>query len=130
MSTTTDHETTQTTEGTNLVVLHGHVRGVPVPRPLPGGAVAVQFDVGTVAVVDGAERRCSVPVNWVDPPTADAEMLTDGLGVLVVGTVQRRFFRVGGQTQSRTEVVPSRVIPSRRRASVRRALADAAAGLI
>ena len=48
--------------------------------------------------------------------------LVDGNELVVVGTVQRRFFRVGGATQSRTEVVAESVIPARRRKQVDAAL--------
>jgi single-strand DNA-binding protein len=46
--------------------------------------------------------------------------------VVVVGHVHRRYFRSGGATQSRTEVVVREVLPARQRAKVARALARAA----
>jgi single-strand DNA-binding protein len=49
-----------------------------------------------------------------------------GQELLVTGRVRRRFFRAGGVTQSRTEVVADRVVPTRRRAAVRRAVEAAA----
>ena len=49
--------------------------------------------------------------------------------MLVVGRVRRRFYRAGGSTQSRTEVVASAVVPLRRRAAVRRLLAEASVAL-
>jgi single-strand DNA-binding protein len=52
-----------------------------------------------------------------------------GTDVLVVGRVRRRFFRAGGVTQSRTEVVASAVVPLRRTAAVRRALRGAVSAL-
>jgi single-strand DNA-binding protein len=45
--------------------------------------------------------------------------------VVVVGSVRRRFFRVGGATQSRTEVVADRVVAARRAREVRRMLGAA-----
>jgi single-strand DNA-binding protein len=45
--------------------------------------------------------------------------------VVVIGRVRKRFFRVGGATQSRTEVVATRVVPARRRAQVAKALGHA-----
>jgi single-strand DNA-binding protein len=42
--------------------------------------------------------------------------------VIVVGTVRRRFFRAGGATQSRTEVVADRIVPTRRTKDVQRSL--------
>ena len=47
----------------------------------------------------------------------------------MVGSVRRRFFRAGGTTQSRTEVVAEKVLPARRGRDVRRAL-DAAGRLL
>ena len=42
-------------------------------------------------------------------PTAAAASWEAGQAVVVVGHVRRRFFRAGGATQSRTEVVAERV---------------------
>ena len=42
--------------------------------------------------------------------------------VVVVGQVRRRFFRAGGVTQSRTEVVASYIVGARRASDVRKAL--------
>ena len=114
--------------GANLVVLTGTVASEPDERQVGAGR-ALQFDVTTVVAESGRARRADVPVNWPDPPAADASVLCPGLSVLVVGTVRRRFFRSGGVTMSRTEVVPDRVVPLRRRATVRSALADAATRL-
>lgn len=113
-------------------MLVGQVTADPEPREVAGG-VAWQFDVATEVAItpqDGdAVRRLVVPVNWYDPPSRDIEVVTAGVEVVVVGTVRRRFFRSGGQTASRTEVVPDRVVPTRRRATVRSVLADAASRL-
>ncbi|MET0577799.1 MAG: hypothetical protein ABW122_04015, partial [Ilumatobacteraceae bacterium] len=40
----------------------------------------------------------------------------------VIGSVRRRFFRAGGSTQSRTEVVAERAVAARRGKEVRRML--------
>jgi single-strand DNA-binding protein len=40
----------------------------------------------------------------------------------VLGRVRRRFFRAGGSTQSRTEVVVSAAVPTRRPAAAGKAL--------
>ena len=61
-------------------------------------------------------QAITVPVSW---PEAPAEALLDaGAEVVVAGRVQRRYFRAGGATQSRTEVVAEAVVPAtaRRRA--------------
>jgi single-strand DNA-binding protein len=106
----------------NVAVLRGAVRGEPVTRVLPSGGVVVQFDVSTTVRSRGAVSNTSVPVAWVDPSSASMGCLVDGNELVVVGTVQRRFFRVGGATQSRTEVVAESVIPARRRKQVDAAL--------
>jgi single-strand DNA-binding protein len=109
---------------TNVVVLRGAVRGERTARELPSGSIVVQFDVATALEADGRHRSVSVPVAWIDP--ADAALVVEGAEVVITGTVRRRFFRVGGATQSRTEVVADAVIPVRRRAQVARALEAAA----
>jgi len=111
--------------GTNLVVVRGTLSRDPEPRELPSGDVIVSYEV-TVRPVPGpgAGRAESVPVAWVDPPAA-ATALRAGDDVVVVGRVRRRFFRAGGATASRTEVVATRVVPARAPAKVRVALAIA-----
>ncbi len=109
--------------GTNLAVLRGTISADPVRRELPAGGVVVQFDVAT-PVRDGDRTSAhSTPVAWYDPP-ASADGLTTGDEVVVVGSVRRRFFRVGGATQSRTEVRADRVLAARRRRQVATALAE------
>ncbi len=51
----------------------------------------------------------SVPVAWFEAPAA-ADGGTVGDEVVVVGRVRRRFFRAGGATASRTEVVATTVL--------------------
>ena len=106
----------------NIAVLRGVVRGEPVTRVLPSGDVVVQFDVSTTVRSRGTVSNTSVPVAWADPSSASMACLADGNELVVVGTVQRRFFRVGGATQSRTEVVAESVISARRRKQVDAAL--------
>ncbi|HYN32190.1 MAG TPA: hypothetical protein VES40_06170 [Ilumatobacteraceae bacterium] len=106
----------------NVAVLRGAVRGEPVTRVLPSGGVVVQFDVSTAVRSRGTVSTTSVPVAWADPSSVSMACLADGNELVVVGTVQRRFFRVGGATQSRTEVVAESVIPARRRKQVDAAL--------
>lgn len=106
----------------NLSIVRGTIAADPVRRDLPSGGVALHFDV---AVATGSNRG-RVPVSWLDPPSGRDADLTAGTDVLVVGEVHRRFFRVGGTTQSRTEVIVHQLVPGRRPAAVRRALAKAA----
>lgn len=113
----------------NTVVLVGDVTHDPEPRQLADG-IAWQFDVATLAGADAeSAARCVVPVNWYQPSESEIGAVTAGTAVVVIGSVRRRFFRSGGRTSSRTEVVPDRVIPLRRKASVAKALAAAAASI-
>lgn len=105
----------------NLAIVRGRLTGPPQCRDLPGGAAVADFDLATD---DG-----TVPVAWREPSSAILAAMQPGESVVVVGHVQRRFFRSGGRTHCRTEVVAQRVIPSRRRATVRTALARALTGI-
>ncbi len=109
----------------NLTVLCGLVARPPEARVLPSGSVVVGLDL-RIAPVDGPSE--TVPVVWHDPPPQRGELEVGEL-VVVVGRVRRRFFRAGGATQSRTEVVARRIQPvrsaGRARAAMGRAL-DAA----
>jgi single-strand DNA-binding protein len=111
--------------GTNLSVLIGTLSRAPELRTLPSGSELLALEV-TVHRPDGPAE--SVPVSWLAPP-ADASSWSRGAAVLVVGRVRRRFFRAGGVTQSRTEVVASAVLPAGRKSAARRALRRAAAAL-
>jgi single-strand DNA-binding protein len=109
----------------NLVVLTGHVTNEPTRRPLRSSVEVVNFDLATS--VDGA--TVSVPIAWHDPRDTAVSSFDLGEEIVVVGSVRRRFFRVGGQTQSRTEVVVDTLVPTRRAKSARSALAAAAAAI-
>jgi single-strand DNA-binding protein len=110
--------------GVNLVVVVGELSSDPVERVLPSGDRLIAYEV-TSRVAGGPAD--SVPVVWIDPP-ASAGGLTKATAVVVWGRVRRRFFRAGGITQSRTEVVAQRIVPAgqRRRVEtlVRAALRD------
>ena len=133
----TSMNTSRNSYTSNLVVLCGQVTSRPITRELPGGALVVSFDVTTRDTgtrPGGASRPAvSVPVAWHDPAGASLRVIDDasqsGAVVVVVGTVRRRFFRSGGLTQSRTEVVADRVVPATRRKTVHSLLAAAAAAL-
>ncbi len=109
----------------NLVVVHGVLSRDPRTTALASGTTLVLLDV-TVRPPGGATS--TVPVAWFDPP-ASAARLTAGRAVVVVGRVERRFFRSAAGTASRTEVVADRVVPATARARVRAALAPVAAQL-
>jgi len=114
----------------NLAVVRGAVSHEPNERRLASGAGVVQFDVATRVESDGKHAMVSVPIAWHDPSPAQRGLLVVGVDVVVIGTVRRRFFRVGGATQSRTEIVADVVIPARRRQRVDTALQRVAEGLI
>lgn len=109
----------------NITVVTGRLVRPPDRRTLPSGEELVSYDVSVVGPDGRAE---SVPVVWPAAPTA-ADELEVGAALLVVGRVRRRFFRSGGATQSRTEVVADGVVPVRRKAAARRLLAGASAVL-
>lgn len=99
----------------NLAVLAGTVISEPTRRSLPSGVDVVNFDLSTA--VDG--QNVSVPLAWHDPSSSAVSSFEVGEEVVVVGTVRRRFFRAGGQTQSRTEVVVDSLVPERRAKTAR-----------
>ena len=108
----------------NLAVVRGSLSGEVTTRELSAGRSVAQFDVTTR---DEAGTQ-TVPVAWFDPPPAGVPA-APGDQIVVVGSVRRRFFRTGGGTQSRTEVVAERVVAADRRRDVRRALEAARAAL-
>ncbi len=99
----------------NLVVLQGVLARPAQDVELPSGDRLVSLEV-TVRRPEGAAEP--VPVQWAHPP-AWASVLDAGTEVAVLGRVRRRFFRAGGVTQSRTEVVAARVVRASARAKVR-----------
>ena len=83
-------------------------------RELPSGDTLVTLEL-TTRRDDGAAE--SMPVVWVSPPDW-ATRLDAGERVVVSGRVRRRFYRAGGATASRTELVADRVVPDRQRRRV------------
>ena len=112
---------TDVAEMTNLVVLVGRLARPAEGRELPSGDRLVAYEV---TVARRGARAEGVPVVWLGAP-ASAVDLDAGELVLVIGRVRRRFFRSGGATQSRTEVVADVVIPTRLAKRSRAALAAA-----
>ena len=109
----------------NVVILHGVLSSPPRSRELPSGSVLWSWEV-TTRDLQGAAQ--TVPVVAFDPPKL-AHKLEAGDHVVVAGQVRRRFFRAGGATVSRTEVVASGIANVRRTASVRRIVASAEASV-
>lgn len=99
----------------NVALLRGPLAADPTIRELADGTAVLQFDV--VTSTTAGRRR--VPVSWPSPP-ARRPNLHAGVEVVVAGTVQRRFFRSGGATQSITEVNATAVALARQRRSVER----------
>ena len=94
---------------TNVAVLVGRLARPAEPRDLPSGDRLVQYEVTIPSETGRAE---SVPVVWYDAPATAADLDVDER-VVVVGRVRRRFFKSGGGTQSRTEVVADAVVRAR-----------------
>lgn len=108
----------------NVVVLRGRLSRPPEHRSLPSGDSLVAYEV---TVDRPGEKAESVPVVcFAAAPAPDLEPETE---VVVIGRVRRRFFRAGGSTQSRTEVVADGVVPTRFTKRVARLLAQASATL-
>ena len=102
----------------NVVVVHGVVSRAPDMRELADGSQVAQLEVSAESV----GGRGTVPVAW-SSPTGPVPLV--GAEVVVTGYLRRRYFRVGGATQSRTEVVADAVVPARARARVRKAVGQA-----
>jgi single-stranded DNA-binding protein len=107
----------------NVTILVGTLTRAPERRELPSGATVLGLEVQVRAGDRPAE---TVNVAWPDAPVA-AEGWLLGEQVLVTGRTRRRFFRILGRTESRTEVVAAAVLPTRRAKAARTAL-EAAAG--
>ena len=110
---------------TNVVALVGRLARPAEPRELPSGDRLVAYEV---TVERPGERAEGVPVVWVGAPASAADHDV-GEQVVVVGRVRRRFFRAGGLTQSRTEVVAEAVVSTRQAKRARAALDRARSGL-
>jgi single-strand DNA-binding protein len=102
----------------NAVAIEGKLARPADLRVLPSGTRALGLEV---TVRRGTGPAESVPVTWLDAP-AWASSLDTADPVVVVGRVRRRFFRAGGATQSRTEVVADVVVRATATGRARRAL--------
>ncbi len=110
---------------TNVVALVGRLARPAEWRELPSGDRLVAYEV---TVERPGEKAEGVPVVWLGAPAAAADHDV-GERVVVVGRVRRRFFRAGGTTQSRTEVVAETVVSARQGKRARGAL-EKARGLL
>ena len=107
----------------NIVVLCGTLSRAPEARTLESGSVLLQLDVTTPV----ASGYTTVPVVWFDPPASWVFAVGDE--VVVTGSVRRRFFRAGGSTQSRTEVVADVMMAASNRRGVARLLSGVSRAL-
>jgi len=110
---------------TNMVALVGRLARPAEARELPSGDRLVAYEV---TVARPGARAEGVPVVWLGAPASAADHDVDDT-VVVVGRVRRRFYRAGGATQSRTEVVADVVVPTRHVKRARSALDGARARL-
>lgn len=104
----------------NVVVLHGTLSRAAERRVLPSGDELVAYEITTR---DAEGRADTVPVVWPGAP-AMAEW-AQGEQIVVAGRVRRRYYRAGGATQSRTEVVAERIVPAQQRKRAERLLDEA-----
>jgi single-strand DNA-binding protein len=107
-----------TSYDTSITVVSGSLSRAAERRDLKSGDTVVNLELTSRCGPGLAE---SVPVVWPDAPVW-ADALATGDRVVVVGRVRRRFFRAGGTTASRTEVLAERVVPESKRARVRAAV--------
>ena len=99
----------------NVVVIRGRLSRPAEQRELPSGDKLVQLEITIPRPNDKAE---SAPVVWYDAPAYALSFNVDQ-EVVVFGRIRRRFFRAGGTTQSRTEVVAEQVVTARQAKKVR-----------
>lgn len=102
----------------NLGAALGLISSDPTMRELPSGSTLLSL---SITVRSSTAASTSLPIVWFDPP-AKALRLAKGAEILVVGRLARRFFRAGGATQSRTELVAERIEPTSRKVACRRML--------
>jgi single-strand DNA-binding protein len=103
----------------NHVVLRGRLTSDPLVRSLPSGSTVTQLELTTTC--DGAPVSVPVVVESTVAPTLP-DTVVAGAELVVVGHVRRRFFRAGGVTQSRTEVVAAELHPVGRRKAIERTI--------
>jgi single-strand DNA-binding protein len=108
----------------NVVILNGVLSRPAELRVLPSGDTLVAYEVTTR---DEQGRADTVPVTWA---TAQGKGIFDaGEAVVVTGRVRRRYFRAGGATQSRTEVVADAVVRAAEARRAQRAMDKAVAAV-
>jgi single-strand DNA-binding protein len=98
----------------NVVILSGQLSSDPRCTELPSGELRWSIELSTPT----NEGATTVPVAWHG--TLPDDRWRAGTQLCVAGEVRRRFFRSGGTTQSRTEVLAAAMVEltSRRSAAV------------
>ena len=109
----------------NVVVLSGELSRPAQIVDLPSGDQILALEVTIRRPGVAADP---VPVQWAQAPQW-AQSLEAGDRVVVLGRVRRRFFRAGGTTQSRTEVVAAKVVRATARQKVRALVEEAVEAL-
>lgn len=89
----------------NFVVVQGRVRSEPVRREASDGTLLVSFDL---RIEESPSRH--VPVTWRGAPSSEPTGIEEGRLLTVIGSVDRRFYRRGGTTVSRTDVRADRIV--------------------
>jgi single-strand DNA-binding protein len=110
----------------NITVLRGALSRAPERRVLPSGDQLVEYQLTTPAAGDRPAE--GVPVIWPDAPAGSEDHEPD-TELIVIGRTRRRFFKAGGSTQSRTEVVATHVVPARQAKRAARLVLEACAEL-
>jgi len=107
----------------NVCIIQGRLTRLPEQRVVGDGRSLVTYEVAVERPEGGTE---SVPVVWEGAPAVAVDLDVDA-EVVVAGRVRRRWFRSGGATQSRTEVVAEGVVPRRAGKRVAKLVGDALA---
>jgi single-strand DNA-binding protein len=109
----------------NLAVVVGKLVKSPQIRALPSGLQLIGFDLRVQRPEEAADM---VPVVLFVPDAGEPAWAV-GEELVVVGRVRRRFFRAGGGTQSRTEVIADSVVRASKRDEAAEALSKVAGTL-
>ena len=118
----------------NIVVLVGRLSSPPRRTELPSGDERWAFELSCnshpaspvpAMSAAGETVTLSVPIAVASSVTG-IDRFDTGTELVVAGVVRRRFYRAGGITQSRTEVVAQSVVEITARRPAAKALAAAA----
>lgn len=108
-------------EAFNVAVVRGTVSSDPTTRELPSGDTVTNVEV-TTRLESGSVSLPVVVYNGV-------VTVVSGDEIVVTGHVARRFFRAGGITQSRTELIADRVVRASRTKTAQKAITAALGAL-